>query len=118
MKRIFNLHEQPSVAKSMLVPEVERLSAAVASLAGMLTNPAITLDRISTTTNMSLTELRFQGWEQLFNYIRDLENKVSMLTAELEVQHKQMRELVIFVEETSQKIVKLYRENSLRSPNE
>lgn len=118
MKRLFNLHEQPSVAKSMLVPEVERLSIAVSSLAGMLNNPAVKLEEISKTAKMSLTELRFQGWEQLFNYIRDLESKVSSLTAELDVQHKQMRELVIFVEETSQKIVKLYREHSLRSPNE
>lgn len=118
MKQIFNLHENPSVAKSVLVPEVERLQKATSYISSLFSNPAITLNEISKYTNMSLTELRYSGWERLYNYIRDLENKVKKAEAELELQNQKMRELVIFVEETSQKIVKLYRENSLRNPNE
>lgn len=118
MKQIFNLHENPSVAKSVLVPELERMYKAVSDLPGLLLNPEIKLEELSRITNIPLTELRYQGWEKLFAYIRDLEQSIKKLQKELDHQNKQMRELVIFVEETSQKIVKLYRENSLRNPND
>lgn len=118
MKQIFNFHENPSVAKSVLMPEVERLQKATEYISSLFTNPAISLQEISKYTNMSLTEMRYNGWERLYNYIRNLENKVKQTEAELEAQNQKMRELVIFVEETSQKIVKLYRESTLRNPNE
>lgn len=118
MKQIFNLHEAPSVAKSVLIPEVERLKTAISRLPALLQNPSIKLEKLAAATDMSLTELRYEGWEKLFDYIRGLEDKTKELVAEIEVRDKQMRELVIFVEETSQKIVKLYRESALRNPNE
>lgn len=118
MRHLFDVYGKPSVAKSVLVPEVERMHKAFNSLAPLLMNSAIDLQQIAKNTNLSLTELRYDGWEALFKYIRGLEETVKKVEADLEAQYKKMRDLVIFVEETSQRVVKLYREGTLRNPND
>lgn len=118
MKHLFDRLGRPSVAKSVLLPEVERMSKALNGIAPLLMNASVSLDNISKHTNLSLTELRYDGWETLFKYIRTLEETVKKTEAELEAQTKKMRDLVIFVEETSQKVVKLYREGTLRNAND
>lgn len=118
MKHLFDKYGFPSVAKSVLLPEVERMSEALSNIAPLLMNPSINLEKISEHTKLSLTELRYDGWEALFKYVRELEEKVKIAEAEIEAQTKKMRDLVIFVEETSQKVVKLYREGTLRNAND
>lgn len=118
MKRIFNIHERPSVAKSVLLPEVDRMNKALQFIAPLLMSDEVSLEQIAQKTKMSLTELRYDGWEALFNHIRNLEERARKAEATVEAQDKKMRDLVIFVEETSQKVVKLYREGTLRNAND
>jgi len=118
MKHLFDFYGKPSVAKSVLIPEVERMQKALNAIAPLLMNKDVDLHQIAENTNLSLTELRYDGWEALFKYIRELEEKVKRTEAELATQTQKMRELVIFVEETSQKVVKLYREGTLRNAND
>ena len=118
MKHLFDFYGKPSVAKSVFVPEIERMQKALNAIAPLLMNSAVDLHQIAKDTNLSLTELRYDGWEALFKYIRELEEKVKRTEAELEARNKKMRDLVIFVEETSQKVVKLYREGTLRNAND
>lgn len=101
-----------------MLPEVERMSKALNGLAALLMNANISLEDVAKHTNLSLTELRYDGWENLFKYVRTLEDKLKKAQAEIEEQNKKMRDLVIFVEETSQKVVKLYREGTLRNSND
>lgn len=84
----------------------------------MLMNAVVSLEKIAEATEMSLTELRYGGWEDLYTYIRDLEAQIRNLRGDLEIQDKRLRDLVLTVEENSQKIIKLYRENSSRSADE
>lgn len=118
MKHLFEFYGKPSVATNFIVPEVERMYKALSGIAALLMNNKVSLENIAKNTNLSLTELRYDGWEALFNYIRELENNVKKAEAELEAQTQKMRDLVIFVEETSQKVVKLYREGTLRNAND
>lgn len=118
MKHLFEFYGKPSVAKSVLVTEVERMTKAINNMAPLLMNSAVSLQDIAKSTNLSLTEMRYDGWEALYNHIRSLEEKIQKAEAELEAQNKKMRELVIFIEETSQKVVKLYREGTLRNAND
>lgn len=108
----------PSLLKHILGPEVARLEKAHELLPSMLMNALASLEKIAEATELSLTELRYGGWENLHTYIRDLEAQIRNLRNELEAQDKRMRDLVLAIEENSQKIVKLYRENSSRSADE
>ena len=108
-----NFNQFPSsVPKHVLVPEIERLSESLKLLPALLQNSEVSLDNISNFCNLSLTEIRYDGWESLYKYIRSLETQVTDKQNELTNLHKKMRELVIFVESTSSNIVKLYREFS------
>ena len=108
----------PSLLKHVLGPEVARLEKAHELLPSLLMNAVVSLQKVAEATELSLTELRFGGWEDLFIYIRDLEAQIRNLRGELEAQDKRMRDLVLNIEENSQKIIKLYRENSSRSAND
>lgn len=101
----------------VLAPEMERIEHAFEKLPALL-RASTPLERIAKETNLSLTELRFGGWESLDRYIRDLENQITVLRGELELQNKNMRDLVLHVEEVAQNVIKKYREVSHRSPNE
>lgn len=118
MKKIFNLRDTPSVAKAVLVPEVERMYNAISRLAPMLMDKKPNIQDIAEKTGMTLTELRFGDWERLANYISELHKTIDDLKNEVAQRDRKMRELVIFIEETSQRLVKIYRENSLRNPND
>jgi hypothetical protein len=107
-----------SVPKHVLTPEVKRLDNALNALPVLLERPEYDLEKISELTDLSLTELRFGNWERLYNYIRTLEKQLLSAQNKLATQDEKMRELVIFVEKTSQNIVKLYREFSIRNSDE
>jgi len=107
-----------SVPKHVLVPEIERLSEALKALPALLQNSKMSLETISSFCNLSLTELRYDGWENLYEYIRSLETQLVNAQNKLATQDEKMRDLVIFVEKTSQNIVKLYREFSIRNLDE
>lgn len=112
----YNYSQFPSsVPKHVLVPEIERLNEALKALPALLQNSKISLETISSLCNLSLTELRYDGWESLYTYIRSLETQLINVQTKLENQDEKMRDLVIFVEKTSQNIVKLYREFSIRN---
>jgi len=114
MNQYLNNYSQfpSSVPKHVLVPEVERLNEALKALPALLQDSKTSLETISSLCNLSLTELRYDGWESLYNHIRFLETQLLEKQNELTTVHKKMRELVIFVENTSSNIVKLYREFS------
>jgi regulator of replication initiation timing len=118
MRHLFDNVGRPSVAKSVLLPEVERMTKAVSGLASLLMNEAVSLEDISKHTGLSLTELRYDGWENLFMYLRTLESDLKKRQAEIQMQDNKMRDLVVFVEETSKNLVKLYREGNLRNVND
>lgn len=107
-----------SVPKHVLAPEVKRLDKALNALPVLLERPEYDLEKISELTDLSLTELRFGNWERLYNYIRTLEKQLLSAQNKLATQDEKMRDLVIFVEKTSQNIVKLYREFSIRNSDE
>ena len=107
-----------SVPKHVLAPEVKRLDNALNVLPTLLQRPEFNLEAISELSDMSLTELRFGNWESLYNYIRDLERQLLNAKNKLATQDEKMRDLVIFVEKTSQNIVQLYREFSSRNSDE
>lgn len=101
----------------VLAPEMERIEHAFEKLPALLRASA-SMERIAKETELSLTELRFGGWESLDRYIRDLENQITILRTDLEQQQKNMRDFVLHVEEVSQNIIKKYRETSSRNTNE
>ena len=107
-----------SVPKHVLAPEVKRLDNALNVLPVLLEKSEYDLEKISELCNLSLTELRFGNWERLYNYIRTLEKQLLNAQNKLATQDEKMRDLVIFVEKTSQNIVKLYREFSIRNSDE
>lgn len=112
----FQIQEKSKAfAKHVLAPELNRLDNVVSSLAALLQNPSIPFEDIPKLINVSLTELRYNGWERLHTYIRDLENQIKQLIQDIEIQDKKIRELVFSVEEGAQNIVKLYRETSNRN---
>lgn len=107
-----------SVPKHVLAPEVKRLNDALNALPVLLQKQDITLETISEICDLSLTELRYGNWESLYKYIRSIEEKLVNAQNKLTTQDEKMRDLVIFVEKTSQNIVKLYREFSIRNSDE
>jgi hypothetical protein len=107
-----------SVPKHVLAPEVRRLDNALNVLPILLQRPEFNLEAISELSDLSLTELRFGNWESLYKYVRDLEKQLVNAKNKLATQDEKMRDLVIFVEKTSQNIVQLYREFSNRNSDE
>lgn len=107
-----------SVSKHVFVPEIERLEKAFAVIPVLIQNKEMTLDDIAKASDMTLTELKYGQWESLYNYIRGLEQQVQVLNALNDKKEKKMRDLVLFVENTSQNIIKLYRETSYRNSND
>jgi len=89
--------------------EHTRIDNAYQTTSHLLCDPIYTLTDIAEKTVMSLTELRYAGWENLYDYIRGLENQVEVLKKEKDTETQKLHNLVVSMESVVANITNAYR---------
>lgn len=96
-----------------IAEEHARIDKAYQIIGNLLCDRVQSLEAIAEKTNMSLTELRYDGWEKLYDYIRSLEKQVEHLHKQKDEEAQKQRNLLLNIENAISSITGMYRESRI-----